>query len=78
MEPSTKEIGRKINNTGRELRPGPMVPNTMGSTSMERNMVKEDSLGPMVAHTTVILRIITFKVTDHTIGPMEECLLAPG
>ena len=77
-ELSTRVIGKKINNTDRVLRPGPMVPSMMVSTYMEKSMDKEDSHGLMEAHILDNSKKITFKVMEHTTGLMADSSLDPG
>jgi hypothetical protein len=74
MELSTKVIGKRINNTDKVLKPGPMVPNMMVSTYMERNMDKADSHGLTEVHILDNLKKITFKVMEHTTGLMADSL----
>lgn len=73
-----KETGRRTSSMGRVLRHGLMVQNMMVNTYTAKNMVKVDLLGLMVALTSVNFKTIIFRVTEHIIGPMVECLLAHG
>jgi len=78
MELNTKEIGKRINNMDRVLKPGPMVPSMMVNMYMERSMDKVDSLGLMEAHISDNSKKITFKVTEHTTGLTADNLSDPG
>merc|ERR1712086_208497 len=78
MELNTKEIGKRINNMDRVLKPGLMVPSMMVNMYMERSMDKVDSLGLMEAHILDNSKKITFKVTEHTTGLMADNLSDPG
>jgi hypothetical protein len=52
MELNTRATGKKISNTEMDLRHGQMVQDMKDNTSRERSMVKVNSHGLMVAHTT--------------------------
>jgi len=69
---NTKVIGKRINNTDKVLKPGPMVPNMMVSTYMEKNMDKVDLHGLTEALILDNSKKITFRVMEHTIGPMAD------
>ena len=49
MEPNTRAIGKKINNTEMDSKPGQMVQDMKVNMFKERNMERVNSLGLMVA-----------------------------
>ena len=51
--PSTREAGKKINNTVKVSRPGPTVPHIRERTSRARSMVTAASPGQIFPHTLV-------------------------
>ena len=72
MEPDMKENGKKISNTVRVLKHGPMAPNSKVNMSKERNTEKVLSHGLMDQLIPDNSLRIIFKETESITGLMEE------
>jgi hypothetical protein len=75
---STKDSGRKTNSTEMELRPGLMVRGMRVSTSRERSMAMEPSLGLMALSIRGNLSKTTSREKVLTTGQMEESTMEIG
>ena len=73
-----KVIGKKINNTGRVLRRGLMVPATAALTLMAKSMAMVVSLGLTILLTLGSLLKTILKVKAPTTGVTEGCTRATG
>ena len=78
MEPSMRDIGKKINNMVKDSKHGLMVLGMKDNTFRAKNMEKEDSHGLTAALIMVNLSKTILKETESTIGQMEENIMVFG
>ena len=78
MALSTKATGRKISNTERVWRRGPMAPDTRAFMFKARSTEKESFCGLMEVPITVSSSKTTFKAKENIIGPMGVSMMVSG
>lgn len=78
MAQNMKDTGKKISNMVTEKKYGQMEHSLRVITLMEKNKVKVNLLGQMVAHIRVTFMKTTFMAEEYIDGPMGEYIMVLG